>query len=200
MWTATTHWTQWLNSNKKWNLLEFKSSQRLGCSIMAEHWLQSFLLENMFQTDLIFSGIQYGEGLLRRNQQANARRAPDCTNLPCKFWGTLPDVAFVMIRVLATTTTSTKMKIRCSLQILIDLITIASLLGVSRPYFLALFSVRLFCSTVSSHFFQYQLHFPYRLLYRLLLTECWVSHFLAPFFRSAIISCLLLSDALFDHS
>ena len=165
---------------------------------MTEHWLQSFLLENMFQTYPTFSGIQYGEGLLRRNQQANARRAPDCTNLPCKFWGTLPDVAFVMIRVLATTTTSTK--IRCSLQILIDLITIASLLGVSRPYFLALISVRSFCSTVSSHFFQYQLHFRNRLLYRLLLTECWVSHFLAPFFRSAVISCLLLSDALFDHS
>ena len=33
----------------------------------------------------IGSGIQYGESLLRRNQQNNARRAPDCSNLPCKF-------------------------------------------------------------------------------------------------------------------
>ena len=31
------------------------------------------------------SGIQYGESLLRRNQQANARKAPDCNNLPCKI-------------------------------------------------------------------------------------------------------------------
>merc|ERR1712051_30853 len=33
----------------------------------------------------IGSGIQYGESLLRRNQQNNSRRAPDCSNLPCKF-------------------------------------------------------------------------------------------------------------------
>jgi len=33
----------------------------------------------------IGSGIQYGESLLRRTQQNNARRAPDCSNLPCKF-------------------------------------------------------------------------------------------------------------------
>lgn len=31
----------------------------------------------------IGSGIQYGESLLRRNQQAGSRRAPDCNNLPC---------------------------------------------------------------------------------------------------------------------
>ena len=34
---------------------------------------------------LNLSGIQYGESLLRRNQQANQRRTPDCNNLPCKF-------------------------------------------------------------------------------------------------------------------
>ena len=34
----------------------------------------------------IGSGIQYGESLLRRNQQQNyGRRIPDCNNLPCKF-------------------------------------------------------------------------------------------------------------------
>merc|ERR1712183_874983 len=33
----------------------------------------------------IGSGIQYGESLLRRNQQNYSRRMPDCNNLPCKF-------------------------------------------------------------------------------------------------------------------
>lgn len=33
----------------------------------------------------IGSGIQYGESLLRRNQQNYSRRIPDCNNLPCKF-------------------------------------------------------------------------------------------------------------------
>ncbi|TRY63306.1 hypothetical protein TCAL_09018 [Tigriopus californicus] len=33
----------------------------------------------------IGSGIQYGESLLRRNQQSTSRKTPDCSNIPCKF-------------------------------------------------------------------------------------------------------------------
>ncbi len=33
----------------------------------------------------IGSGIQYGESLLRRNQEASSRKTPDCSNIPCKF-------------------------------------------------------------------------------------------------------------------
>ena len=33
----------------------------------------------------IGSGIQYGESLIRRNQTPNARKVPDCSNVPCKF-------------------------------------------------------------------------------------------------------------------
>lgn len=33
----------------------------------------------------LYTGIQYGESLIRRNQQTNSRKTPDCSNLPCKF-------------------------------------------------------------------------------------------------------------------